>query len=121
MATSFAYLPRGRNEGAPTPLMKSTNVIGESSAAPNEAYFPGYYPGYTTYESITNDKTQFDQNVEVNLGPSLGQSTAGFRTNKYNPREWHQNNYDRYYQAFADRTLSEQNRWESDRYKFRSL
>lgn len=115
MATSYAYLPRGRNEGAPTPLMKTTTVIGDGASLPSEAYFPGYSSGYTSYESITNDTTQFDPSVQVNVGPSLGQSTVGFRTNKYNPKEWHQNNYDRYYQAFADRNLSEQNRWDSDR------
>ena len=34
--------------------------------------------------------------------------------NKYNPEEWHQNNYSKYYQAFHDRNVSEQNRWRSD-------
>lgn len=115
MATSSAFLPRGRDSGAPTPFMKSTNVLGDSSLAPNEAYFSGYYPGYTSYDSINNDKVQFDPYVQVNAGPDLGISTVGFRTNKYNPNEWHQNNYAKYYQAFSDRNLSEQNRWESDR------
>lgn len=120
MATSFAYLPRGRNEGAPIPLLKSTNVIGDGASAPNEAYFPGYYPGYTTYESLTNDKTQFDPNVQVNVGPDQGQSTVGFRTNKYSPKEWHQNNYAKYYQAFSDRNVSEHDRWDSNRFKIHS-
>jgi tektin-4 len=84
------------------------------STAPNEAYFPGYYPGYTTYQSINNDRTQFDPLVSVNVGPDQGASTVGFRVNKYNPEEWHQNNYQKYYQAFADRNVSEQNRWRSD-------
>lgn len=117
MATSTAFLPRGRDAGPPMPQMMSTNALGgdAESSAPNEAYFPGYYPGYSTYQSINNDKTQFDPMVSVNVGPDQGQSTVGFRVSKYNPTEWHHSNYAKYYQAFADRNLSEQNRWESDR------
>lgn len=117
MATSSAFLPRGRNAGPPTPVFKSTNVLGSStkSSGPQEAYFPGYNPGYTSYQSLNNDKAQFDPYVTVNVGPDQGASTVGFRVNKYNPDEWHQNNYNKYYQAFADRNVSEQNRWESDR------
>ena len=117
MATSAAYLPRGRDAGPPTPITKSTNVFGgnSGSSAPNEAYFPGYYPGYTSYQSINNDHAQFEPMVGVNVGPDQGASNVGFRVNKYNPQEWHHNNYAKYYQAFADRNLSEQNRWQSDR------
>ena len=117
MSTSTAFLPRERNAGPPMPAIKSTNVFGgdAGSSAPNEAYFPGYYPGYTSYQSINNDKTQFDPMVSVNVGPDQGISTVGFRVNKYNPNEWHHNNYAKYYQAFSDRNVSEQNRWESNR------
>lgn len=112
----MAFLPRTREAGPPQPAFRSTNVFGgdTGSTAPNEAYFPGYYPGYTTYQSINNDRTQFDPLVSVNVGPDQGASTVGFRVNKYNPEEWHQNNYQKYYQAFADRNVSEQNRWRSD-------
>ena len=117
MATSTAFLPRERHAGPPMPAIKSTNVFGgdAGSSAPNEAYFPGYYPGYSTYQSINNDKTQFDPMVSVNVGPDQGMSTVGFRVNKYNPNEWHHSNYAKYYQAFSDRNVSEQNRWESNR------
>lgn len=117
MATSTAFLPREREAGPPTPLIKSTNVYGTDAGgtAPNEAYFPGYYPGYSTYSSVGSEKLQFDPVINVTAGPDQGQSTLGFRVNKYNPQEWHQSNYARYYQAFADRNVSEQNRWESNR------
>ena len=112
----MAFLPRTREAGPPQPAFRSTNVFGgdTGSTAPNEAYFPGYYPGYTTYQPRNNDRTQFDPLVSVNVGLDQGASTVGFRVNKYNPEEWHQNNYQKYYQAFADRNVFEQNRWRSD-------
>jgi hypothetical protein len=117
MASSQAFLPRERVAGPPFPLVETNNVYGTdpAGAAPNETYFPGYYPGYSTYSSIGNDKQEFHPNVSVSVGPDQGQSTVGFRVNKYNPQEWHQNNYAKYYQAFADRNQSEHNRWESNR------
>jgi tektin-4 len=117
MATSTAFLPRERDAGPPTPLIKNTNVYGTDAGGvlPNETYFPGYYPGYSTYTSVGSEKLQFDPVINVSVGPDKGQSTVGFRVNKYNPQEWHQNNYAKYYQSFADRNVSEQNRWESNR------
>ncbi|XP_041063084.1 tektin-4 [Carcharodon carcharias] len=41
------------------------------------------------------------------LHSSAGLPTAGFRTAKYIPEEWAQNNYAKYYQAFADRDTAE--------------
>ncbi|XP_033023449.1 tektin-4 [Lacerta agilis] len=51
----------------------------------------------------------------LNTGPdsSSGLATAGFRTAKYLPEEWHQHNYARYHEAFADRDHSERVRLES--------
>ena len=117
MATSAAFLPRGRDAGPPVPLTKSTNVLGGngSSSLPSDAYYPGYYPGYSTYQTLNNNKAQFDPYVQVNVGPDQGQHSVGFRVNKYSPQEWHENNYQKYYQAFSDRNMSEQNRWESNR------
>ncbi|CAF0760127.1 unnamed protein product [Brachionus calyciflorus] len=117
MATSTAFLPKGRNTGPPTPFVKSHTATGTDIglSAENEAYFPGYYPGYTSYQSLDNTKIEFNPNVATNAGPDRGVSNVGFRANKYNPQEWHQNNYAKYYQAFADRNVSEQNRWESNR------
>ena len=117
MTTSQAFLPRERSAEQPFPLVQSNNVYGTdpAGAVPNEAYFPGFYPGYSTYITIGNDKQEFHPNVSINAGLNQGQSTIGFRVNKYNPQEWHQNNYAKHYQAFADRNQSEQNRWEANR------
>lgn len=51
----------------------------------------------------------------LNTGPdsSSGLATAGFRTAKYLPEEWHQHNYVQYHEAFADRDHSERCRLES--------
>ncbi|XP_053131632.1 tektin-4 [Hemicordylus capensis] len=51
----------------------------------------------------------------LNTGPdsSCGLATAGFRTAKYLPEEWHQHNYAQYHEAFADRDHSERCRHES--------
>uniref|UniRef100_A0A8C8SBX8 Tektin n=1 Tax=Pelusios castaneus TaxID=367368 RepID=A0A8C8SBX8_9SAUR len=51
----------------------------------------------------------------LNTGPdsSCGLATAGFRSARYLPEEWHQHNYARYHQAFADRDASERCRHES--------
>ena len=114
MATSTAFLPRGRDAGPPTPLLQSTNAFGgdAESSAPHAAYFPGYYPGYTSYQSLDNERAQFDPVLSVSAGNEQGQSTVGFRVSKYSAGEWHHSNYAKYYQAFADRNLSEQNRCE---------
>lgn len=50
-----------------------------------------------------------------NTGNDLGISTMGFRASKYNPPEWHESNYAKYYQSFADRDLAERNRHEAKR------
>ncbi|XP_067859569.1 tektin-4 [Heptranchias perlo] len=47
------------------------------------------------------------------LHSSSGLATAGFRTAKYIPEEWLQNNYSKYYQSFADRDTAENVRDES--------
>ncbi|XP_051877009.1 tektin-4 [Pristis pectinata] len=41
------------------------------------------------------------------LHSSSGLATAGFRTAKYIPEEWAQNNYSKYYQSFAERDTAE--------------
>ena len=47
--------------------------------------------------------------IPINTGAytSSGQPTAGFRTAKYTPEEWFQNNYAKYYQSFTDRDHAE--------------
>ncbi|XP_050394478.1 tektin-4 [Patella vulgata] len=49
-----------------------------------------------------------------NTGNDMGISTVGFRSSKYNPAEWHETNYSKYYQSFVDRDGSEQIRHESN-------
>lgn len=48
-----------------------------------------------------------------NTGNDMGISTVGYRTGKYNPTEWHQSNYGKYYQSFVDRDAAERIRHES--------
>ena len=45
----------------------------------------------------------------------MGISTVGYRSAKYNPSEWHESNYAKYYQAFVDRDNAERIRHESIR------
>ncbi|NXH23132.1 TEKT4 protein, partial [Bucco capensis] len=53
--------------------------------------------------------------VALNTGPdsSSGLATAGFRTAKYLPVEWHQSNSELYHKAFSGCELSEQGRGEA--------
>lgn len=50
-----------------------------------------------------------------NTGNDMGISTVGYRSAKYNPSEWHESNYAKYYQAFVDRDNAERIRHESIR------
>lgn len=50
-----------------------------------------------------------------NTGNDMGISTMGYRSSKYNPTEWHENNYAKYYQSFCDRDNGERLRHESKR------
>ena len=50
-----------------------------------------------------------------NVGNDIGISTEGFRSSKYNPSEWHESNYSKFYQSFADRDAAEKIRHESKR------
>jgi len=60
-----------------------------------------------------------NDNMEItytgNTGNDMGISTMGFRASKYNPPEWHENNYSKYYQSFVDRDNGERIRHESKR------
>ena len=57
----------------------------------------------------------FEPTYSGNVGNDMGISTMGFRSAKYNPPEWHENNYSKYYQSFSDRDNSERVRHESKR------
>lgn len=50
-----------------------------------------------------------------NTGNDMGIGTMGFRSAKYNPSEWHEGNYAKYYQSFVDRDQAERVRHESKR------
>ena len=56
-----------------------------------------------------------EHTIPINTGAytSAGQPTAGFRTAKYTPEEWFQNNYGKYYQSFSDRDFAERNQHNS--------
>ncbi|XP_039256784.2 tektin-4-like [Styela clava] len=53
--------------------------------------------------------------IPINTGAytSVGQATSGYRTAKYTPEEWFQNNYSKYYQSFTDRDHAERIQHES--------
>jgi len=42
-----------------------------------------------------------------NVGNDMGISTMGYRSAKYNPPEWHESNYAKYYQSFSNRDNAE--------------
>ncbi|XP_074647836.1 tektin-4-like [Tubulanus polymorphus] len=48
-----------------------------------------------------------------NTGNDMGISTVGYRSQKYNPAEWHEGNYSKYFQSFTDRDKAERVRHES--------
>lgn len=50
-----------------------------------------------------------------NTGNDMGISTMGFRASKYNPQEWAESNYAKYYTSFVDRDNAERIRHESKR------
>lgn len=60
-----------------------------------------------------------NENMEMtytgNAGNNMGISTLGYRSAKYNPSEWHESNYAKYYQSFVDRDNAEKIRHESKR------
>ena len=64
---------------------------------------------------LSSEKYEFDPSYRGQTGSSIGVSTVGFRSNKYNPNEWHENNYAKYHQTFADRDSSEKQRWQATR------
>ncbi len=60
-------------------------------------------------------KFDFEQTYSGNVGNDMGISTMGYRSAKYNPPEWHETNYAKFYQSFADRDNAERVRHESKR------
>jgi tektin-4 len=66
----------------------------------------------TTRNTVVNG---METTYTGNTGNDMGISTMGFRSSKYNPAEWHETNYSKYYQSFADRDNAERIRHESKR------
>lgn len=56
---------------------------------------------------------QFEPTYSGNVGNDMGISTMGYRSAKYNPPEWHESNYAKYYQSFTDRDNAERVRHDS--------
>lgn len=63
----------------------------------------------------TQGSVLLEQVYQGNTGNDMGISTVGYRSAKYNPSEWHESNYAKYYQAFVDRDNAERIRHESKR------
>ena len=55
----------------------------------------------------TKTPFDFDASYTGNVGNDMGISTVGYRAAKLNPPEWHETNYSKYYQAYADRDNAE--------------
>ena len=55
----------------------------------------------------------FEPTYTGNVGNDMGISTVGYRSAKYNPPEWHESNYSKFYQSFADRDNAEKTRHDS--------
>jgi tektin-4 len=55
----------------------------------------------------TSEQFQFESTYSGNVGNDMGISTMGYRSAKHNIPEWHESNYAKYYQAFADRDNAE--------------
>ena len=70
---------------------------------------------------LSTEKYEFDPSYRGQTGASIGISTVGFRSNKYNPNEWHENNYAKYHQTFSDRDISEKQRWQATRTEHETL
>ena len=73
----------------PTMLASQEQPPSKLTAEPRSGSFP-YEPTYSG-----------------NVGNDMGISTMGYRSNKYNPPEWHESNYAKYYQSFAGRDNAE--------------
>lgn len=55
----------------------------------------------------TSGSFPYEPTYSGNVGNDMGMSTMGYRSNKYNPPEWHESNYAKYYQSFAGRDNAE--------------
>jgi len=66
-------------------------------------------------EPAVDTNPQMEITYTGNTGNDMGIGTMGFRAAKYNPSEWHESNYAKFYQSFVDRDSAERIRHESKR------
>eukprot|EP00745_Piridium_sociabile_P031307 TRINITY_DN51859_c0_g2_i1.p1 TRINITY_DN51859_c0_g2~~TRINITY_DN51859_c0_g2_i1.p1 ORF type:complete len:151 (+),score=29.25 TRINITY_DN51859_c0_g2_i1:55-507(+) len=66
-------------------------------------------------EPAINPNPQMEIVYTGNTGNDMGISTMGYRSAKYNPSEWNESNYAKFYQSFVDRDQAERVRHESKR------
>ena len=67
-----------------------------------ETIQPGETQG-TNQNNCTTTTYRYETTYSGNTGNDLGISTAGYRTGKHNPDEWHSANYRISYQSTVDR------------------
>jgi len=60
----------------------------------------------TQKTGTTTTTYKYETTYSGNTGNDLGISTAGYRTGKYNPDEWHSANYRITYQSAIDRDVA---------------
>lgn len=63
-------------------------------------------PAKATGEGMTGS-FPYEPTYSGNVGNDMGMSTMGYRSAKYNPPEWHESNYGKYYQSFSARDNAE--------------
>jgi len=83
-----------------------TNVVLFDFRFKNMATIQTMQPGQTQSADQTKTTTttyHYETTYSGNTGNDLGISTAGYRTGKHNPDEWHSANYRISYQSTADR------------------
>merc|ERR1711963_1192615 len=64
---------------------------------------------------VVNPNPNMETTYTGNTGNDMGISSMGFRSAKFNPSEWHETNYAKYYQPFVDRDNAERAIHESKR------
>lgn len=82
-----------------------------ATATLQSSEIPPEKPEVTRNTTVNGMETTY----QGNTGPDMGISTLGYRSSKYNPAEWHETNYSKFYQSFADRDNAERIRHESKR------
>jgi len=85
-----------------TVLLQFMRISAEKMAA-IDTMSPGQGLSSDTAIAQNTETFNFDSSYAGNTGNDLGISTAGYRTGKYNPQEWHAANYGMTYRSTVDR------------------